>query len=404
MKPSVGAAFAAYLALVVLPTFAQAQQIGFYQWVGISPSDTDADLLTEARERIGDQGAFRLYLGARFDYERPYLAPDRFANLDTVTPASILTLPRYRAVLDDPKLSTVILTTYTTHDYGGGPDDLNLLRPWTDFERKTETTQITALCELLYRDFGDQQRTIIIANNEADEKLLEILNYTGDPTQALETLTAWINTRHDAISKVRAAHPNAKLKLFHAFEISMVRLRAAPVRDEYMKSSSGKGWNALEHIVPDIRCDLISYSSYESINSPYDTLRTDLPPELVATRLRADLDLIRDKSRDSISDAGRRAFGDRFVMIGEMGFARERFEPLSTGGVLPRLNYALAAARDWGAPWIILWQVFDAPKLGSRAWGWGAFDAAGKRPGLKAVPGACNTVATCALAAVESRP
>ncbi len=387
------------LILVSLAAPLPSQRIGFYQWVGVSPSDTNDDLLTEARERISNLKTFRLYLGARYDYQEPYLSPRRFNGSKKITPASILSIPRYRAVLDDPNLSTIVLTTYTTHDYGGGPDDLNLLRPWTDLERQVETTQITALCEHLYRDYGDQEKTIIIANNEADEKLLEILNYTGNPTQAIHTVTEWIKTRQETIAAVRAKHPNAALKLFHAFEISMVRFRAAPVRDEYRKSSSGKGWNALEHVVPNISCDLISYSSYESINSPYDTLQTDLPPVQVATRLRADLDLIRDKSRASISPTGRRAFGDRYVMIGEMGFARERFEPLSTGGVLPRLHHALDAALDWGVPWVIFWQVFDAPKLGSRAWGWGAFDADGNQPGLKAPPGACNTLAACASAA-----
>src|SRR5690606_2440216 len=131
-----------------------ADRVGFYQWVGVAPPG-QPDLLTAARERSArlGLGVFRLYVGARFDYREPYLSRRRFEGelRDGVTPAAILEIPRYAAVLDDPRLSTIVLTAYETRDYGGGPDDINLLRPWTAAESALERNEIGELCELLYK-------------------------------------------------------------------------------------------------------------------------------------------------------------------------------------------------------------------------------------------------------------
>ena len=110
------------------------ERIGFYQWVGPPARQGEPDPLTAARERATALGAkvFRLYVGARFDYIHRLYSPRRFQS-DPVegplTPAKITALPRYRAVLEDPLLETVILTVYPVADYGAGPDDMNLARP-----------------------------------------------------------------------------------------------------------------------------------------------------------------------------------------------------------------------------------------------------------------------------------
>ncbi|MEZ5396387.1 MAG: hypothetical protein R2724_26790 [Bryobacterales bacterium] len=274
-------------------------------------------------------------------------------------------------------------------------DDLNLLRPWGDEEQAVETTQIEALCELLYTRWGDSSKTVILANHEADEKLMESLDYDDDPQQAIATLVAWTNARHEAIARVRERHPDATLRLLHAFEIAAVHLHIRKDQFRYRKSARPGGYNALEDILPKIQCDLVSYSSYESVNSPYRTQAVDTPPQEIETRLAQDLDHIRDRAQSSVSAFGRALFRDRFVMIGELGLARDRFEALQTGGVITRLEAAVSAARKWGCPYITVWQAFDAPRKGGEPWGYGAFDRAGEQPVLQ--PGAwmCNSIADC---------
>ena len=103
------------------------RRIGFYNGSGCCPADAEADLLTEARHRSVAVGArvFRFYVGARFDYIHPPYSPRRFSRdgiSGPLTPARIVRIPRYRAVLEDPNIETVILTVYPISDYGGGPD------------------------------------------------------------------------------------------------------------------------------------------------------------------------------------------------------------------------------------------------------------------------------------------
>jgi len=374
------------------------ERLGLYQWV--SPSRAP-DVLTAAREQTTELGlkTFRLYLGARYDYQQPYLHPDRFAGQVPKTPAAALEVPRYRAVLEDPRLSTVILTTYGSLDYGAGPDDVNLLRPFSNREREAVYAQVLELSQLLLTRFGNQPKTVILANNEADEKLMEIANYTDDPALAADNVVDWINTRQRAVEEARAQFPDVRLRLVHAFEISVVNLRIAKKGLRYAKAADDEGFSALTHVLPRIRADLISYSAYESINSPFETRDPDSPPEQIAVRLNRDLMRIRRAAAESISDFGRSEFGGEYVMIGELGFARETFERL--GGVLPRLYYALDAAVRQRCPWVVLWQTFDAPRLGRRAWGFGLRDDSDLAPKLIAPDRGCGSVETCIEESLE---
>ena len=319
-------------------------------------------------------------------------------------------IPRYRAVLEDPNIETVILTVYPVSGYGGGPDDLNLQRPWSDRERELESKQTGELCRYLYQEFGAADKTVIIANSEADEKMLDIMNYTGSPEMAVENIRRWTQTRFEAIRAARQAHPSARLRIFHAFEISLVNLRIAKQSRGYGKvplpepTQKRRGWNALNDVVPYVSFDLLSYSAYESTNSPFETRRPDVDPAGTGVRLERDLNLIRSKARDSVSPVGRGAFGDRFVMVGEVGYARDRFEHLPTGGILPRLRSALQAAIDWGCPYVVLWQVFDHARDGDAAWGFGMHDRHGEVPRLQHAAGQCDSLQSCLHALLSGGP
>ena len=381
------------------------QRIGFYQWVGSANFEASEDLLSRARRRSVETGSrvFRLYLGARFDYWHLPFSPRLFSR-DRVegplTPAKILALPRYRSVLEDDDIETVVLTVYPIRDYGAGPDDINLLRPWSKVETELEHGQTKELSEFLYRQFGDKPKTVILANSEADEKLLEIMNYTGSAERAIDTLTQWTNTRFQALDEVRKSYPKARLRVFHALEINLVNLRLVKRGARFHKvaltpGSSEQGWCALEHVVPNVVFDLLSYSTYESANSPFETWQSDTAPQETVTRLRRDLERIRTHSERSLSPLGRRRFGKDFVMIGELGYARDQFDHLPTGPLLPRLYYALKTVIEWGCPYVVLWQVYDSPRDAGKAWGFGMYDKRGHAPRLKAPAGGCDSVKSC---------
>lgn len=329
---------------------------GFYQWAGSGTGD----LLTQARERIKASGAglMRIYLGARFDYVHPVLSPARFSKLKKRTPADILRLARYRAMLEDPALPTIVLTVYPSFDYGAGPDDINLLRPLGAEEEKQEYEQMFALGRMLLGEYGSLAKTIILANTEADDKLLEIMNYTGSPELAIGNLRQWQNTRYRAIDDARRLYPAARTRLLSAFEISLVNLKILQVHDRFVKHPQGT-WNALRDVVPQVRFDVLSYSSYESTNSPYENGIIDTPAAQVGVRLLRDLNRLAASVHTPI-------------MVGELGIPYDRFDRLPSGGVMPRLASALQALEKARPAYVVFWQALDAPFEGQDPveWGW----------------------------------
>jgi hypothetical protein len=337
-------------------------RVGFYQWVSDVPA-TKADLLTMARERVkaAGSGLMRLYVGPRFDYIHPLLSPDRFPGLKRRTPVEILGLPYYRAVLEDPDIHTVILTAYPAIDYGAGPDDIHLMRPWTAREEREEHDQIRELAQWLLERYGAEPKTFIISNTEADDKLMEVMNYTGSPEMAIENLRAWQNTRYQAVDEARRLHPNAQLKLQVAFEISFLHAKILRYQGRFVRRSKGE-WNALADVVPQVRFDLLSYSSYESTNSPFDTSNINTPPEDVGVRLLRDLRILQKSVQQP-------------VMIGELGIPYDQFDRLPTGGVEPRLAAAIGAIETARPEYVVFWQVFDAPSDARAVTGFGWLDA-----------------------------
>jgi hypothetical protein len=330
---------AALALLLAACAFAQNPRVGFYQWTSAHPGDA----LTAAREAVKQAGAglLRIYVGPRWDY----IAERR----TRATPLELMKLERYRAALTDPAIPTLVLSVYPGIDYGAGLDDLNLNRPWSAREEKAEYEQIHELAAWLLREHGPLAKTVLIANSEADARLGEIVEYTGDAKLAIANVTAWQRTRHRAIEDARRAFPAAKLQLRSVFEISRVNTFV-----------EGR-WNALTAVVPQVPFDVLSYSAYESANAPFETGRLDTPPAGVTDRLLRDW-------------AKLKAATSKPVMIGELGFSLEQFEPLKSGGVLPRMNAALAALRRMNPAYVVFWQAFDMPVNGLEPVRWGLLE------------------------------
>jgi len=351
---ALAAAFAALLLAQPNP------RVGFYQWESPirdallpSPLFTAPSLI----ERAG-AGLFRIYVGSRFDYLHPVLSPQRFEGVAHCTPVDILRLSRYRHVVEHPALRTIILTVYPSRDYGGGCDDINLSRPGIGAALDDEYRQMFALSEYLLNTYGNLDKTVILANTEADNRMLEIMRHTGSSELAIRNMIAWQNTRFRAVDQARRHHPNTRLKLLNAFEIALVNLAIEQQGYRFVKSPRGR-WNALRDIVPKASFDLLSYSAYESTNAPFETGVIDSPPEGTGQRLARDLALIARAT-------------SKPVMIGELGIPRDVYDRLPSGGVEPRLASALAAIRRLRPAYVVFWQVYDAPagRLEPVEFGW----------------------------------
>ena len=327
------------LLLAAVCPFVPNAEVGFYQWAALMPAAALHQTVDKLHELKA--GLIRLYIGPRYDYEHVVLSQERVRRL----PSEAIVQPVMRAILEDPCIPTIILSVYTGRDYGAGPNDVNLHRSWSEADTWAETSQLMALAEQLYATIGDQNKTVIIANSEADARLLEIGNYTGSLDLAVANITKWQRARYQAIARARLRHPYAKLRLLNAFEISLVNLGMETSGAQFKATPTG-AINALRTIVPNVPFDLLSYSAYESINSPYQTGAVNTLTVEVGGRLTRDLATLRRATAKPI-------------MIGELGFSRWDFDNLPTGGVSKRLESAFAAISAVRPAYTVLWQAFD---------------------------------------------
>jgi hypothetical protein len=324
-------------------------RVGFYQWESPIRGVLLPSPLFTAPELIQKSGAglFRIYVGPRFDYFEPVLSPRRFAGVVHCTPLDILRLSHYKYVIEHPSLVTIVLTVYPARDYGGGCDDIHLSRTGIRGELDAEYRQMSDLAEFLLRDYGHLAKTVILANTEADNRMIEIMTHTGSSELAIRNMIAWQNTRFRAVDQVRRRYPKARLKLLNAFEIALVNLAIERQGHRFVKSPRGR-WNALRDVVPRVSFDLLSYSAYESTNAPFETGAIDTPPAATGQRLERDLARI-----------GRAT--PKPVMIGELGIPGDVYDKLPSGGVEPRLISAVDAIRRMRVAYVVFWQVYDAP-------------------------------------------
>ncbi|HXE76453.1 MAG TPA: hypothetical protein VNN18_12585 [Candidatus Xenobia bacterium] len=342
------------LLLSVLPTYAQndiAARVGIYHWLGKAPAAATAaggDEMTAALpdlQRFG-VGTVRVFVGGRYDYLHPKNSPQRFSEIEgPVRLAKILALPRYRQLFENPQFRTVWLTAYPVHDYGGGPDEIDLRRRVSGREWKQEARQMREMVEWLYQNFSESDKVVLLSNHEADEKLREILDAGADPKLALDNVVRNLRTRFEAVEAARRKFPRARLKVLFGVEIALRQLRLRRTANGTYEKTT-EGLNALESVLPRLRYDFVSFSSWEAMG------RKD-----VDRALREALEDINRRTRGGLTNAGKKQFGDRPVLVGEFGYSRQwSFSP----GILESwLAAMVSVVRDALVPYAVYWQLYD---------------------------------------------
>ncbi len=331
-------------------------RLGVYSWEGQVPggsatarhsSGAGTDNLAPAVVDIErfDFRTVRIVVAGRYDYIHPARARRRFEEVKKpVTLVKILALPRYRKILEHSQFKTVWLTAYPVFDYGQGPDEIDLRRKVAEREWEEEHRQLREMVEWLYRNFGDRDKVILISNNEADEKLREVLNATGKPELAVGNVERDLQTRFQAVTDVREKFPSARLKVFSGVEISLWKLKLGrTATGEFVKQNLGL--NALEEVLPQVNYDFVSFSAWETMASK------DVHAAL--TEALAD---IRMRTRRSVTAAGRAFFGQYHVLLGEFRFAREwKLAKAVTAG----LAAVLRLLDSEQVRYAVYWQLYD---------------------------------------------
>ena len=389
---------------------------------GLRPARRLADAGAPARDRRG-LAVFRLYLGCRYDYVHPVMDKRRFGEAASLTPGGILaTVARYLRRPRRPRAR-----------------DHNSYRLFVrGLRRRPGRYQLAASVVRTRREAGQRNRSPRSPNGSTHAmgigkrpsswrttrrtKSSSISpTIRGSIELAAANLRAWLGARQAAVTAARAHATQSQLippnPIYRRRSIAGLRHgpRAGGLAHSLVQSAIGcgrrhlpqgspaGGVNALAHILPEIEFDLVSYSSYESTNSPVSNARPRhhrRPRPASACCAISTASAKRRAARSARRGAGNSTI--RFVMIGELGYSRDRFEHLETGGVKPRLRASLAAALDWGCPYIVLWQVFDAPRSGGAAWDSAFTNRRGQPPAIHAAPGSCSTLRDCMKTLFES--
>jgi hypothetical protein len=255
--------------------------------------------------------------------------------------------PDVRRVLGDNRIRVLMLTAYDGASFGD-------CRTHRYLNPRFYTVENVAAVQAEYREFvvhlfheyGGSGRRFVLSNWEGDNAIYcgafydYVVNdafraacdrnysvyYDGNagPEQSLEGIRLWLLTREAGIREGIAVAMSLGLsgiEVLHAPEIASVRL----LEERGFRS-------VLRDVLPAIRPDFVSYSSYESLNR-----------EDPVAALAADLQIIR-----TLSGAAR-------LIVGEAGYSRVQW---GDAGVI-RLETVIRRAADLGIAYLICWNLND---------------------------------------------
>jgi len=315
--------------------------VGVYHWSGTATRSMSQGV--EAVAGLGGR-AVRLTLSAR--YRRDYnIGADCYEDFTLAKGAQEADVQR---ALSNPGIETYMVTAYDGVSFDDCSNEHFLSRGFYTAENRAALVEEYAdFVYELCRTYRGTKKRFILSNWEGDNSVYcgaadryirdeafrvrcdesYSVHYGGNsgPSDSIEGMRQWFNARWEGIEEGRrraSAEGYEGVAVYSAPEINMVRGLA----------EAGLP-SLLYDVIPFIRFDFVSYSSWESLN------RQDPAKELVA-----DLNTIRDVA------------GAATVILGELGFSRSAWGD----GPIPRTEATLAAAEEWGTPYAFQWVLYDA--------------------------------------------
>jgi hypothetical protein len=316
----------AALALMVLCTPSCSKENPSSMSIGIhlqacDYSFTGKDLLDEGSDEVLNLGAegIGIYMGPEYrEYYNGVIE-------DAVSLESLARTTAYRRLFDK-LLRVYSLTCYAFADGLDSHWQMGI----ESYDPQASYREIRALAEYLLCTYRGTGKVFIIKNWEGDWHLLGGYDQKAEPTdEAVAAMTTWLNARCHAVEDAKQAVADHKgVEVYSAVEFNLVA-----------KAEQG-GRTVLNAVVPQVKADLYSYSSWDSAYQP--------------DKIIPRLDFIKRFAPDSPS------FGSRNVMLGEIGAPDGREDKVV------KLRWSLEAARNWGVPFCFFWQLYDNECGGKR--------------------------------------
>ncbi|MBI5092516.1 MAG: hypothetical protein HZB26_08745 [Candidatus Hydrogenedentes bacterium] len=284
---------------------------------------TDQDFINEGADRILELGSRVMKLIIRDHLEKYYGLNTTWPEITSLVQAA--ELPPYKKLFAKP-FSTFVLMTFAP-----GKDILYFTKAITPEDEARERDVYYEFTEYLLTTYADSGKTFVLQNWEGDWCLTppELPRTTEPDKTAIEGMIKWLNARQDGVDRARREVGMKGVRVFHAAEVNLVE-----------KAMQGHGC-VTNSVLPHTHCDLYSYSSYDTMAKSEELFRQALK-------------YLAEKAPDS------KYFGDKNVYIGEFGWPESLVSPAQR---LDMVRYTVKAARDFGAPYILFWELYcDGPK------------------------------------------
>jgi hypothetical protein len=355
-----------YMAPVLAAIFATASysdapagKIGFYHWRGQYTTS-----MSEGVERVASIGgsAVRVVISPWYyiDYN---ISSACYPNYSL---SAIMSEPDVKRALDNPSVDVYMLTTYDgTTSSGCQTRFLNpsfysaentaaLIEEYSDFTLYLEKTYQETHKRFIISEWEDDnmvycQSAYYYAVDPQFRGDCDV-NYSAkygnsSPAESMEGLKLWLQARQQGIADGR--------NRAEALGIANVEVDFAPEFANSRSLHDAGLESVLYDVLPSVLSDYVSYSAYESINTPD-----------AAGTLIADLNTIRDIA------------GSRAIIIGESGFDRV----LCGSQSVARTDAVIRAALYAGVAYVFQWNVYDQDANDE----YGLFDLDGNQTALGA--------------------
>lgn len=281
------------------------------------------------KEDFLDEGANQiLALGSKVI--KIYLSPKRYPwnsnwPVDAGSLVEIAQEPYFKSVFAKP-FHTYILTAYSV-----GRQDHYWTKGITPEEAADETRQFYELTKYLLATYRGTGKTFVLQHWEGDWALRHDSPIPYDknysPSRiAVKGMIDWLNARQAGIVKARTEMGASDVRIYGATEVNRLE-----------DSMAGKPGVA-NSVLPNTTVDLVSYSSYESLDT--------------AERLTQAVDYLASHLPATA------AFGQNphSVYLGEFGYPENGRDGI--GMLNRRMDNVLSVVNSQGLPWAVFWEIY----------------------------------------------
>ncbi len=280
---------------------------------------TEKDFINEGADKILEMGSRVIKVIIRDSLEGYYNLNVTWPEITSLVQAA--ELPPYQELFAKP-FSTIVLMTFAP----GHPIHY-FTEGITPEDEQRERDVYYEFTKYLLTKYAGSGKTFVLQNWEGDWVLTppNLPRDTEPPAQAVEGMIKWLNARQDGVNRAREEVGMNGVRVFHAAEVNLVE-----------KAIKGHGC-VTNSVLPHTRCDLYSYSAYDTMAQNEELFRKALAH-------------LQEKAPDS------EHFGNQNVYIGEFGWPESL---VTEEHRLDMVKYSVEAALDYGAPYILFWELYD---------------------------------------------